>query len=84
MKKSKHKSLDFDQAFDQGNIEIDFSESIRTGGVSKIIKLPPITIPVWLALEIDKLSKLQANSRAAIIRQLLVQAIQARHKTRVE
>lgn len=80
MKKNKPKIKDFDEAFDEGDISINFEQGIPTGGLSKVIKLAPITLPAWLALEIDKLSKLQANSRAAIIRQLLVEAIQKKRK----
>ncbi len=41
------------------------------------MRLPPISIPAWLASEIEGLLKLQANSRASVIRQLLVEAIEA-------
>ena len=81
MKKNKQKIEVFDEAFDKGEASINFEQGIVTEGLSKIVKLPPITIPAWLALEIDMLSKLQANSRAAIIRQLLVEAIQKKRKS---
>lgn len=80
MKKNKLKIKDFDEAFDQSEVGIDFKHGILTEGLSKVVTLPPITIPAWLALEIEKISKIQANSRAAIIRQLLVEAIQAKRK----
>ena len=81
MKKNKQKIEVFDEAFDKGEASINFEQGIVTEGLTKIVKLPPITIPAWLALEIDMLSKLQANSRAAIIRQLLVEAIQKKRKS---
>jgi len=54
---------------------------MRTDGLSKVVKLPPITIPVWLAAEIESLSQIQANSKASVIRQLLVEAIEAKKKS---
>lgn len=79
-KKNKPSLKDFDQAFDKGKETIDFSRGIVTEGLSQVVKLPPLSIPAWLALEIEKLSKIQANSKAAIVRQLLVEAVQARKK----
>ena len=46
-----------------------------------MVKLPPITIPAWLAAEIESISQLLANSKASVIRQLLVEAIEAKKKT---
>lgn len=79
-KKEKQKAKDFDKAFDNGEVQIDFKEGVLTEGLSKIVKLPPLTIPAWLALEIEKISKTQANSKASVIRQLLVEAIQAKKR----
>ena len=81
MKKNKPKIKDFDEAFDKGEIGINFKEGILTEGLSKVVKIPPMTIPAWVALEIEKLSKIQANSKAAIIRQLLVEAVQKKRTT---
>ena len=84
MKKSrKQKTKGFDAAFDSGERSIDFSAGIPTEGLSKLVRLPPIEIPAYLAAEIDKLAKLQGNSRAAVIRQLLLSAIEARHGRRI-
>ena len=80
MKKNKLKIKDFDEGFDKGEIGIDFKNGILTEGLSKVVKIPPMTIPAWVALEIEKLSKIQANSKTAIIRQLLVEAIQKKQK----
>lgn len=79
-RKNRQKIGDFDEAFDKGKAPVDFRDSILTEGLSKVIKLPPLSIPAWLALEIEKLSKIQANSKSSIIRQLLVEAIQAKRK----
>ena len=79
-KKSRQKIEDFDTAFDQGKVPIDFSGATLTEGLSRIVKLPPLTIPAWLALEIERLSKIQANSRASVVRQLLVEAVEAKRK----
>lgn len=84
MKKNKLKIKDFDEAFDKSEVGVDFKHGILTEGLSKVVTIPPITIPAWLALEIEKISKIQANSRAAIIRQLLVEAIQAKQKVENE
>lgn len=78
MKKGKPKLEEFDRQFDEGKTEIDFSEGITTPGLSQLIKLPPMSIPAWLALEVEQLAKRQANSRTAVIRQLLVEAIEHR------
>ena len=79
-KKNKPEKKNFDQAFDDGEALIDFEKGVPTEGLSKIVKLPPLTIPAWLALEIEKISKLQANSKASVVRQLLVEAIQAKKR----
>jgi len=77
-KKIKQKKKGFDENFDSGEALIDFSFGTMTEGLSKTFKLPPMDIPVWLSMEIERLAKFQANSKAAIVRQLLVEAIQAR------
>lgn len=77
-RKQKQGLKDFDQAFDEGKATIDFKGGVLTEGLSKVVKLPPLTIPAWLALEIENLSKIQANSRASVVRQLLVEAIQSK------
>lgn len=79
-KNGRQKIKDFDEAFDKGDAGIDFSEGVLTEGLSKVVKLPPLNIPAWLAMEIENLSKLQANSKSAIVRQLLVEAVQAKRK----
>ena len=79
-KKNKRNLEDFDNAFDKGKVAIDFSTAISTQGLSKMIKLPPIDIPAWLAMEIEKLAKIQGNSRSAIIRQLLSSAVESKIK----
>ena len=80
-KKNKQKKPGFDERFDEGEKGIDFSKAIHTEGLSKIVKLPPMTIPAWLAAEIEVLSRLQANSKASVIRQLLVEAIEAKKRS---
>ena len=80
-KKVKQKGRGFDQKFDDGDVAIDFSKAIATEGLSDLVKLPPITIPGWLAIEIESLAKLQANPRASVIRQLLVEAISKRKES---
>ncbi len=80
-KNSKQKKRGFDERFDDAEERIDFSKAIHTDGLSKIVKLPPMTIPAWLAAEIEILSKLQANSKASVIRQLLVEAIEAKKRS---
>ncbi|GEM_PF-2231503 len=78
--KSKQKPKGFDERFDQGKETIDFSGGIVTEGLSKTIKLPPMDVPAWLAVEIERLAQFQANSKASIIRQLLVEAVEARNR----
>lgn len=77
-RKQKQNLKDFDQAFDAGKAAIDFKAGALTEGLSKVVKLPPLTIPAWLALEIENISKIQANSKASVVRQLLVEAIQTK------
>lgn len=80
-KKAKQKqkdSKDFDERFDNGEEAINVSSGIVTEGLSKTIKLPPMDVPAWLAVEIEHLAQFQANSKASVVRQLLVEAIQAR------
>ena len=77
-KKTRQDKKDFDDRFDEGQEPIDFSKGVVTKGLSQSFKLPPLTIPSWVVLEIDQIAQLQANSRAAVIRQLLVEAIQHR------
>lgn len=79
-KKNKQSAKEFDEAFDDAKIGINFENGVLTEGLSKIVKLPPMGIPKWLALEIEGISKTQANSRSSVIRQLLVEAIQAKKK----
>jgi hypothetical protein len=81
MKKKKLQGIeDFDAAFDSGEISVDFHGGILTEGMSRLVKLPPLSIPTWLALEIETISKVQANSKSSVIRQLLVEAIDAKRK----
>jgi hypothetical protein len=76
MKKNRKQNLkEFDQKFDKGETAIDFSGSMKTQGMSKVFKLPPMDIPMWVAAEIDVIAKTQANSKAAVVRQLLVEAL---------
>lgn len=79
-KKNKQKIKDFDEAFDKGKAQINFKDGTLTDGLSQVVKVPPMNIPAWLALEIENISKEQANSKASVIRQLLVEAIQAKRK----
>ena len=79
-KKEKQKHEEFDREFDNGKVSVDFSGAIATPGLSKMVKLPPIDIPAWLAMEIEKLAKLQGNSRSSVIRQLLSTAVGERLK----
>ncbi len=79
-KKNKQKTKDFDQAFDEGNISIDFSSGIPSKGLSKLVKLPPLTIPAWLNSELENISRLQSNSKSSVIRQLLVEALLTKKK----
>lgn len=81
MKKKKLQGIeDFDAAFDAGEASIDFRDGVLTEGMRHLVKLPPLSIPAWLALEIETISKLQANSKSSVIRQLLVEAIDAKRK----
>ena len=73
----KQKKKDFDNAFDDGEIIIDFTKGINTQGLSKLVTLNDIKIPSWLALEIESLSKIQGNNKDTIIRQLLFYGIQS-------
>lgn len=79
-KKRLQKIEDFDEAFDAGEVSIDFRQGILTEGMSHLVKLPPLSIPAWLALEIETISRLQANSKSSVVRQLLVEAIEAKRK----
>jgi hypothetical protein len=79
-KKPRQKKKGFGQDFDEGKATIDFSQGLLTEGLRKVVKMPPLSIPAWLALEIEKLSKIQANSKASVVRQLLVEAIEARRR----
>jgi hypothetical protein len=74
-KKTKPKTKDFDQEFDEGKTSVDFSNGVLTKGLSNLITLPPLTIPGWLNAELERIAQLQANSKAAIVRQLLVEAL---------
>ena len=62
--KSKQNSKGFDKDFDDNNILIDFSQSTHTDGLSKVIKLAPLTIPAWLNAEIESIAQMQANSKS--------------------
>jgi len=77
-KRSKQKTKDFDKDFNDGRKTIDFSGALRTEGLSQVIKLPPLTIPAWLNAEIEKIAQFQANSKSAVIRQLLIEALSLR------
>lgn len=79
-KKNRQRIEDFDRAFDQGKVSIDFSSGVVTEGLSRVVMLPPLSIPAWLALEIENLSKIQANSKSSVVRQLLVEAIEAKRR----
>lgn len=79
-KRDKQKKKGFDEKFDEGEVSINFSSGVLTEGLSKTMKLPPMDIPAWLALEIDRMAQFQANSRASVIRQLLVEALEARKR----
>jgi len=79
-KRDKHKEKDFDERFDQGIEAIDFTKGVLTEGLSRLVKIPPMNIPAWLNFEIEKISKIQANSKASVIRQLLVEAIRAKKR----
>ncbi len=77
-KVKQKESKNFDEQFDDGEVTIDFSSGVVTEGLSKTIKLPPMDVPAWLAVEIEHLARFQANSKASVVRQLLVEAIEAR------
>lgn len=77
-KKRKPSTRDFDERFDAGEVTVDFSSGTLTAGLSKTLKLPPMDVPGWLAIEIERLAQFQANSKASVVRQLLVEAIEAR------
>ena len=79
-KKNKQKKKGFDEAFDSGKVSIDFTSAIPTEGLTETIKFPPIDIPAWLAAEIERLAQFQANSKSSVVRQLLVEAIEARKR----
>ncbi len=79
-KKNKQKKKGFDESFEASEQSIDFSKGILTEGLSKTIKFPPMDLPAWLAAEIEKLAVFQANSKASVIRQLLVEALEARRR----
>jgi len=77
-KKIKQSKKGFDEQFDAGKAAVDFSSGTVTQGLSKTIKLPPMDIPAWVGAEIERLAQFQANSKASIVRQLLVEGIEAR------
>ncbi len=77
-KKNKLKKKGFDERFDEGREVIDFSGGHVTRGLSKTIKLPPLDVPAWIAMEIERLAQFQANSKASVVRQLLVEAVERR------
>jgi hypothetical protein len=77
--KIKPKPKGFDERFDDGEASIDFSAGVVTAGLSKTVKLPPMDVPAWLAVEIEHLAQFQANSKASVVRQLLVEAIEHRN-----
>lgn len=79
-KKSKPKKKGFDELFDSGKEAVDFSHGVMTQGLGKTVKLPPMDLPGWLGLLIDRIAEFQANSRASVIRQLLVEAIENRRR----
>lgn len=77
-KKNRLKKRGFDERFDAGEESVDFSSGVVTEGLSKTIKLPPMDVPAWLGAEIEHLAQFQANSKASVVRQLLVEAVEAR------
>lgn len=79
-RKSKQEKKGFDKGFDAGDVSVDFSQGVVTEGLSKTIKFPPMDVPAWLAAEIERLAQFQANSKASVVRQLLVEAIEARKR----
>jgi len=74
-KKNRRETKGFDESF-----AVDFSGGTVTEGLSKTLKIPPMDIPAWLAVEIERLAQFQANSKASVIRQLLVEALEARKR----
>lgn len=78
--RNKPKQKGFDERFDAGEEAIDFSGGTVTDGLGKTMKLPPMDVPAWLAVEIESLAQFQANSKASVVRQLLVEAIEARKR----
>lgn len=79
-RKKKRGKKDFDQAFDDGEIGIDFSKGVVTEGLSKVVTIAPITVPGWVDAQLEGIAKMQANSKASVIRQLLVEALLDRRK----
>lgn len=79
-KKDRQKKKGFDEKFDEGEVSINFSSGVMTEGLGKTMKLPPMDVPAWLVLEIERMAQFQANSKASVIRQLLVEAIEARKR----
>lgn len=79
-KKNRQKKKGFDERFDAGETAIDFSKGVVTEGLSKTIQLPPMALPAWIALEIEKIARFQANSKASVVRQLLVEALEVRKR----
>ena len=79
-KQNKQKQKDFDDRFDDGEQSIDFSSGVVTDGLGTTMKLPPMDVPAWLALEIERLARFQANSKSSIVRQLLVEALESRRR----
>ena len=79
-RKNRQKKKDFDERLDEGSEAVDFSSGVVTEGLGKTMKLPPMDLPAWLAMEIEHLAQFQANSKASVVRQLLVEAIEARKR----
>jgi hypothetical protein len=79
-KQNRPKKKGFDEKFEGAEEAIDFSKGVVTQGLSKTIKFPPMDLPAWLAAEIERLAAFQANSKASVIRQLLVEALEARKR----
>lgn len=79
-RKHRQKKRGFDELFDAGKVAVNFSHGVMTKGLSRTIKLPPLDVPGWLGLLIGRIAEFQANSRASVIRQLLVEAIEGRQR----
>ena len=79
-KRSRQERKDFDREFDAGKISIDFSSGVVTEGLSQIVKLSPLNIPRWLAMEIENIARHQADSKASVVRQLLIEAVKAKRR----